>query len=144
MQGSRTDFRTDTVVSGGLAFVADTFKGFHISVFDSEGTLLLTIDRNADVEEVSDRARLHQFSVSDGRIYATTYKKVDGKTEMIVLDLEGRIVRRLYLPLASIRPGRGPLRFDLFTVARGKLYELMQKDGKGPWQLVITELAAVR
>ena len=144
MQGSRTDFRTDTVVSGGLAFIADTFKGFSISVFDSKGTLLRTIDRNADVEEVRDRARLHQFSVSDGRIYATTYKKVDGKTEMIVLDLEGRIVRRLYLPLASIRPGRGPLRFDLFTVARGKLYELVQKDGKGPWELVVTDLAGVR
>jgi hypothetical protein len=141
MQGSRTDFRTDTVTSGGLVFVADTFKGFYISVFDSKGTLLRTIDKSADVEEVPGRARLHQFCVSDGRIYATTYKKVDGRTEMIVLDLEGRILRRVYLPLASIRPGRGPLRFDLFTVDRGKLYELVQK---GTWELVVTDLEAVR
>jgi hypothetical protein len=27
MQGSRTDFRTDTVISGRLVFVSDTFKG---------------------------------------------------------------------------------------------------------------------
>jgi hypothetical protein len=144
MQGSRTDFRTDTVTSGGLVFVSDTFKGFYISVFDGKGTLLRTIDRSADVEEVPGRARLHQFCVSDGRIYATTYKKVDGKTEMIVLDLEGRILRRLYLPLASIRPERGPLRYDLFTVNHGKLYELVRNDQKGVWELVVTDLEAVR
>ena len=131
MEGSRTDYRTDTVASGGLVFVADTLKGFYISVFDGNGTLLRTIDRSADVEEVPGRARLHQFCVSDGRIYATTYRKVDGKTEMIVLDMEGRILKRLYLPLASIRPQRGCLRYDLFTVSRGKLYRARAKRRKG-------------
>ncbi len=144
MQGSRTDFRTDTVVSGGLAFVADTFRGFYVSVFDGDGTLLRTIDRTADVDEIPDRAPLHQFSVSDNRIYATTYKKVEGRTEMLVLDLEGRILQRLYLPLTSIRPGRGVLRQDLFTVSQGKLYELVQDAGTGIWQLLVTDLAAVR
>jgi hypothetical protein len=143
MEGSRTDYRTDTVTSRGLVFVADTFKGFYISVFDGKGALLRTIDRSADVEEVPGRARLHQFCVSDGKIYATTYKKVDGKTQMIVLDLEGRILRRLYLPLASIRPQRGCLRYDLFTVSHGKLYELVQNAGKRTWELVVTDLEAV-
>lgn len=144
MQGSRTDFRTDTIVSGGLAFVADTFKGFYFSVFDSDGTLLRTIDRTADVEEIPGRARLHQFSVSENRVYATTYKRLDGRTEMIVLDLEGRILQRLYLPLASIRSSRGVLRQDLFTVSQGKLYELVQDAGTGIWQLLVTDLTAVR
>lgn len=143
MRGSRTDYRIDTVASGGLVFVADTFKGFHISVFDPKGTLLRTIDRTADVEAVPDRARLHQFSVSDGRIYATTYKKVDGKTEVIILDLEGRILKRVFVPLISIRPERGVLRHDLFTVSRGKLYELVQTAGKDTWELVVTDLNAV-
>ena len=144
MEGSRTDYRTDTVTSGGLVFVADTFRGFYISIFESNGTLLRTIDRSADVEEVPDRARLHQFCVSDGRIYATTHKKSGGRTEMIILDLEGRIVRRLYLPLASIRPQRGCLRYDLFTVSRGKLYELVQSPGNKTWELVVTDLDAAR
>lgn len=142
MRGSRTDYRTDTLTADGLVFVADTFKGFHISVFDGKGTLLRTIDRTADVEAVSDRARLHQFSVSDGRIYATTYKKVDGKTEMIILDLQGRILRRVFLPLTSLRPERGVLRYDLFTVSGGKLYELVQTAGKDTWELVVTDLDA--
>ena len=88
------------------------------------------------------RARLHQFCVSDGKIYATTYRKVDGKTELIVLNLEGRILKRLYLPLASIRPQRGCLRYDLFTVGHGKLYELVQNAAKGTWELVVTDLDA--
>ena len=54
------------------------------------------------------------------RQWPTALPKVDGKTEMIVHDLEGRILGRLYLPLASIRPQRGCLRYDLFTVGHGK------------------------
>jgi len=143
MQGSRTDYRTDTVASGGPVFVADTFKGFHISVFDGKGTLLRTIDRTADVEQVPNRARLHQFCVSDGKIYATTYTTRDGKREMIILDLEGRILRRVYLPLTSIRPERGAVRYDRFTVSGGKLYELVQNAGKDTWELLVTDLDAV-
>lgn len=118
------------VTSGGLVFVAGTRKGLYISVVEARGNLLRTIDSSADAEPVPDRARLRQFCISGGRIYATTDKKLDGKTETIVLDLESRIVRRLYLPLASIRPQRGSMRYDLFTVSRGKLYELVQHGEK--------------
>ena len=137
--GSATDVRTDTLSSQGLVFIADTL-GFRITVFDDKGNLLRTIDKSRDVEKISDRALLHQYCVSDGKIYATTYKKMDNKTEMLILDLEGRILRRPYLPLASIRPGRGVLRYDLFTVGQDKLYELIQNHETGKWELVITEL----
>jgi hypothetical protein len=56
--------------------------------------------------------------------------------------LEGRILKRLYLPLASIRPQRGCLRYDLFTVSHGKLYELVQNAAKRTWGLVVTDLDA--
>ena len=138
-EGSATDVRTDTLSSQGLVFIADTL-GFRITVFDDKGNLLRTIDKSRDVEKISDRALLHQYCVSDGKIYATTYKKMDNKTEMLILDLEGRILRRLYLPLASIRPGRGVLRYDLFTVGLDKLYELIQNRETGKWELVVTDL----
>lgn len=138
--GSATDVRTDTVSSGGLVFIADTQK-FLITIFDDKGNLVRTIDKSKDVKAVPDRALLHQYCVSDSTIYATTYKKKDDKTEMLVLDLEGRILRRLYLPLASIRPKRGVLRYDLFTVSQDKLYELVQNKETGKWELVITDLS---
>jgi len=140
--GSATDCRTDTLSAQGLVFIGDT-PGFQITVFNDEGNLLRTIDKRRDVEEVSGLARLHQFCVSDGRIYATTYTKKDNLTEMIILDLEGRILRRLPLPLASIRPGRGILRYDLFTVSRENLYELIQGPDAGTWNLKITDLRQI-
>jgi hypothetical protein len=143
MQGSATDVRTDTVSAQGLAFIAET-GGFRISVFDDRGALLRTIDKSPEVEKVQDRALLHQYCVSDKKIYATTYLKKDGLTEMLVLDLEGRVLNRLRLPLPSIRADRGVLRYDLFTVANDKLYEIVQNKGTGQWELLVTDLKTAR
>ena len=137
--GSATDCRTDTVSAQGLVFIADTQK-FLITIFDDQGTLVRTIDKSKDVEKVQDRALLHQYCVSDSKIYATTYTKKDIQTEMLILDLEGRILRRIFLGLPSIRPGRGVLRYDLFTVSQEKLYELVQNKETGKWELLITDL----
>jgi hypothetical protein len=141
MQGSATDCRTDTASSQGLVFIADT-EGFRITLFDDQGTLLRTIDMSPEVEKVQDRALLHQYSVSDKKIYATTSTKKDNLTEMLVLDLEGRLLKRLFLPLPSIQPQRGVLRYDLFTVARDRLYELVRNTATGRWELLITDLKA--
>jgi hypothetical protein len=143
MEGSATDCRTDTVVSQGLAFIADTLS-FRITIFNDKGTLVRTIDKGGEIEQVQDRARLHQFCVSDNKIYATTYLKKDDLTEMLVMDLEGRTLRRLHLPLPSIRPKRGVLRYDLFTVGRDKLYELVQDSETQQWGLWITDLKTAR
>jgi len=140
--GSATDCRTDTLSSQGQVYIADTL-GFLITVFDDRGNLLRTIDKSRDVEKVPGRAQLHQYCVSEGKIYATTYQKKDNRTEMIVLDIEGRILRRLYLPLTSIRPQRGVLRYDLFTVAQDRLYELVQNTGTGKWELLMTDLGSM-
>jgi len=137
-------YRTDTICSQGPIFVSDTLKGFFITVFDDRGNLLRTMDLNRDVEEVPGRPRLHQYCVSDGKIYAATnFNNNDGR-EMIILDLNGRILRRLFLPLASIRPERGVLRYDLYTVDQDVLYELIQNRETETWELQVTDLAQIR
>lgn len=119
-------YRTDTVGYEDLILISDTQKGFHITVFDLDGRHLRTIDLSRDVEPVGTHPLMHQYGVSNGRIYATTYKKVGGKTEM--------------LPLTSIRPTRGVLRYDLFCVDGERLYELVENKTTGKWELVITDL----
>jgi hypothetical protein len=136
-------YRTDTICSEDMIFISDTQKGFTIMVFDDQGNRLQTIDKSQDVEKVRDHPLLHQYCVSEDKIYATTYKKKDDKTEMLILDQEGRILKRLYLPLASIRPQRGVLRFDLYTVGQEKLYELIQNRETGKWELLITDLGTI-
>jgi hypothetical protein len=83
---------------------------------------------------------LHRFLVSDGKIYATTYKVKDGQHEMLILDLKGNILKRMFLPLPSMRPFRRILRSDLFTVDRGKLFELIKNPETQVWELHRTEL----
>ena len=136
-------YRTDTLVYKNLIFVSDTQKGFHILVYDDQGNRLHTIDKSQDVEKVPNQPLLHQFSVSNEKIYATTYKKKNNKTEMLILDVEGSISKRLYLPLLSIQPKRGVLRYDLFVVDQEKLYELIKNSETGKWELLITDLEHV-
>jgi len=136
-------YRTDTICFKDTIFISDTLKGFHIMVFDDKRNYLLTIDKSQDMEKIPNHPLLHQYCVSDDKIYATTYKKKDNKTEMIILDLNGRILRRLYLPLTSIRPQRGVLRYDLYTVSQDKLYELIQNRETGNWELLITALEPI-
>jgi len=78
---------------------------------------------------------LHRFLVSDGKIYATTYKVQDGQHEMLILDFKGNILKRMFLPLPSIRPFRRILRSDLFAVDRGKLFELVKNPETEVWEL---------
>ena len=143
----RTDapihYRTDTLVYEDMIFISDTQKGFHIMVFDDRGNHLLTIDKSQDIEKVPNRPLMHQYCVSNKKIYATTYKKKDDKTELIILNLKGRILRRLYLPLKSIQPKRGVVRYDLFFVGQEKLYELIKNSETGRWELLITDLEQV-
>lgn len=133
-------YRTDTTVSLDRIFISDTAKGFYFRLFDTEGNLLKIIDKSQDIEEIPGKPLLHQFNVSDGKIYAVTNKKKDDKTEMIVLDLKGQILKRFYLPLTSIQPKRGVLRFDLFYVNNNKLYEILRDEDTGHWKLLITNL----
>jgi hypothetical protein len=135
--------RTDTVAYEDMIVISDTQKGFYFEVFDAMGNHIRTIDKNQSVDEVPDKPLLHQFCVSEDKIYATTNNKKDDNTEMIVLDLEGRILKRFDLPLRSIRPNRGVLRYDLFIVDQEKLYELIKNSETGVWELHITDLEQV-
>ncbi len=83
---------------------------------------------------------LHRFLVSDGKIYATTYKVQDGQHEMLILDLKGNILKRIFLPLPSMRPFRRILRSDLFAVDRGKLFELVKNPETQVWELHQSDL----
>lgn len=133
-------YRTDTLAYKDLIFIADTQKGFYFEVFDTKGNHIRTIDRSQDVEQVPDQPLLHQYCVSNDKIYVTTNKKKEDKTEMIILDLEGHILRRLFLPLTAKQPERGVLRYDLFSVDQEKLYEVIKSSKTGKWELLITDL----
>jgi hypothetical protein len=83
---------------------------------------------------------LHHFGISNDKIYTTTNKKMDNKSEMVILDLKGNILERIFLPLPSKKQKRGSLRFDLFDVDQEKLYEVIKNNETGKWEFHITKL----
>ena len=113
-------------VNKNKIFVADTRKGFFVSVFDENGQLLSKIDHEYEELKVPntfkkaffDRIResdhgedllrrynylfrnkfpaFVDFQLNNGRIYVTTHNKKDNLYEIVILNLEGDILRRSF------------------------------------------------
>jgi hypothetical protein len=68
-------------------------------------------------------------TVNKGKIYVQTYKRKNNKTQFIIMDLKGKILKEIYLPV----PGH----YDR-TVYNNKLYTLAEEKEK--WELHIYEM----
>jgi len=114
----------DYAVANDKIFVADTRKGFHISVFDDQGRLLYEITKGydklkvpadfqgpylqflkqknawllnqADIKFREYYPAFYFFKIADNKIFIATYAKKDGLNELYVLDLKGNILKRSF------------------------------------------------
>lgn len=154
-------------------FLADNRRGFHISVFDDQGNLLYEIDKAYEQMKVSkeykenymkrQRAQpdwenlqrrfnykfkenfpaFFSFKVSDNKIYMTTYKNEDGNYEVVVMDLVGNILKRLYsFPFV---PYHDPsYSYTLFSneyeICQDKIFSLAYNDETDTYELHITPI----
>ena len=92
---------------------------------------------------------LQTFAVADGNIYAITYGKKNGKTEILVLDLKGKLLRTAFLPyhqrddeLAMTLENRVSRQVtnSTFAIKNGKFYQLLENQDKESWELHIYEI----
>lgn len=72
--------------------------------------------------------------VNNGKIYAQTYKMKDNKTRFIVLDLKGKILKEVYLPVQNEQGHRRQ------TVHNNTFYKLIEDLEKESWELHIYEM----
>ncbi len=79
---------------------------------------------------------LHHFQVSGDKIYVTTYKEKDGKSEIVILDFKGNILKRTFMKIESKKRYRRILRFDLFAVNNSILYEVSKNEKSGKWEFL--------
>jgi hypothetical protein len=84
--------------------------------------------------------RIHEIRYSDGRLYVTTHRKMDGLHEMLVLEPRGKVLKRMYLPFPSFHHFRASLVRSLFAVSGGSLFELVKNPETQAWELVRTAL----
>ena len=152
----------DYAIHDGNIFVADSTKGFFISVFDETGELLYEISHPLEKVSVSKEYReiamkrfpdryweshkpvftkyfpaLAAFKIDSRKIYAITATRKDGYNEVIVMDLRGKILERSF---------RFPILFDFwmpyqtarqFDVEAGQFVWAEYNDSKERYELHI-------
>jgi len=79
---------------------------------------------------------IRDMRISDGKIYVVTYQKEKELTKTLILDLKGKPIKTVSLPLKemdvkSIYP---------FTVKKGKLYQLVEDFDSEEWYLHVTSI----
>jgi hypothetical protein len=73
--------------------------------------------------------------VDHGKIYLMTYKKKDGATQFLILDVKGKLLKKVFLPVKDLDVQyRCP-----FDIDDGKLYHFVELEEEGT-ELHITEI----
>ncbi|MCP5107372.1 MAG: hypothetical protein GY950_28555 [bacterium] len=73
-----------------------------------------------------------QFIVVDsGKIYIQTYLKKDGKYEFFIYDINGKFLKRLFIPI-KYRDGLRPFPF---TIKDNTRYQLVENEDEEVWEL---------
>jgi len=93
---------------------------------------------------------IQTFTVADEKIYVVTYKKNDLNSEVLVLDLKGKLLKTVYLPLFkndevfSREIENNIFRRknnSTFAINKGKLYQIQEKEGEEEtWELHVTDI----
>jgi hypothetical protein len=138
-------------------FVGDTRKGFYFSVHDQKGKLLYEINKPYEKLPVTSEAKkmvldrnkkgpgkshfrdddflfpenfpaYHYFYVTDERIYVLTWKRINGKNEILILDLKGNLLARKNVSFSVSDLDKG-------HVGRGAFYYLKDNEEKECWEL---------
>jgi hypothetical protein len=140
-------------------------KGFIIDVLDHTGKLLVSINQKYerrkftadDEKKARDALRLlykqqyeelkHRlafpdyfpeigdFSVTDNKIYVSTWKVENGSNEWFIFDLQGKLLKRLFIPIVFMMP----LEPYPYTIKNGKLYQLIENENE-QWELHASEI----
>ncbi len=76
------------------------------------------------------------FLVADEKLYVITYAKTDGKFECQVLDLDGKLLKKAFLPIIS----SSLTRTYSFIIKNGKLYQLVENEDEETWELHVTTI----
>lgn len=77
---------------------------------------------------------LQHFMVKEGKIYIETTRTEKGKAEFIILDLDGKLLKRNFLPDNTIETIRGTPAAN-YTFAGDKYYYLVDNADEEEWEL---------
>jgi len=84
---------------------------------------------------------IQEMLLAGKKIYIQTFKVKDNKSEYVVTDLKGNIIKRVYLPRFENTPLIAKiLGAKLHTIYNDKLYYLMENADEEEWELYVEEI----
>lgn len=92
---------------------------------------------------------IRTFTIADDKLYVVTYKKKEGESEVLVLDLKGKLLKTVFLPLfktdelffRSIENNIfRRINNSTFAIKDGKLYRIMEDEKTETWGLHVTAI----
>ncbi|UCH96610.1 MAG: hypothetical protein JSV88_07105 [Candidatus Aminicenantes bacterium] len=84
---------------------------------------------------------MQSLDISNQKIYVQTSKVVDNKSEYVIMDLKGKVIKRVYLPWFENTPMMSKiLGAKLHTIYDDKLYYLLENENEEEWELHVEEI----
>lgn len=84
---------------------------------------------------------IRSLEVSGGKLYVQTFKVVENKDEYVIMDLKGKIIKRVYVDAFENVPLTGELLgAKLHTLQKGKLYYLVENEDEEEWELMVEDI----
>jgi hypothetical protein len=80
--------------------------------------------------------KIYQCRVSSTKIYIITYLTKGNKRECFIYDLNGKYLKRIFLPLKN----ESPVDHGIFTIYNDKLYQIIENLNNEIWELHIHDL----
>lgn len=79
------------------------------------------------------------FFVADNKIYVRTYRSTRKEAEFFIFDLNGKLLKRVLLPIAAMNPNVQFLSYP-YTIKNQKIFELIEDVAREEWKLRITAI----
>ncbi len=80
---------------------------------------------------------MESLRTAENFLFATTYLEKDQGHEIVVMDLAGQIIKKVYPRLPSFKYFKSPLAKDLYAFDQGRLYQLVKNESTGLWEIHI-------
>jgi hypothetical protein len=84
---------------------------------------------------------VQELEITGEKIYIRTFKLKENKSEYVVVDLKGNIIKRVYLPRVDNVPFMSKIiGAKLHTIYDDKLYYLLENEDEENWELYVEEI----
>lgn len=82
---------------------------------------------------------IRNYHVINNKVFIITYKEKEGKSEMVIYSMEGKLLKSVYVALADLDMLL-PNLYNYYTITDGKLYKLVEDPDTENWELHISTI----